>query len=206
MFGFLHAKPYTVRLDGPCVYLRPPERRDQKMWTELRKMSRVFLEPWEPAWPPDATSRSAYRRRLTRLDEDWKEERACAFFILNRTSDDLLGGITVSNVRRGVAQSASIGYWIGEPHARLGYMFEAVQLTLNFCFETLNLHRVEAACLPSNDASSALLLKSGFKEEGFARKYLRINNQWQDHRTFAIIRADARPGVENLKGSTHRYA
>ena len=206
MFGFFHAKPYAVRLDGPRVYLRPPERRDQKMWTELRKASRVFLEPWEPAWPPDATSRSAYRRRLTRLDEDWKEERACAFFILDRTSEDLLGGITVSNVRRGVAQSASIGYWIGEPYARLGYMFEAVQLTLNFCFETLNLHRVEAACLPSNDASSALLLKSGFKEEGFARKYLRINNQWQDHRTFAIIRADARPGIENFKGSTHRYA
>lgn len=206
MFGLFHTKPYAVRLEGPRVYLRPPERRDQKMWTELRQASRVFLEPWEPTWPPDATSRYAFRRRLTRLDEDWREERACAFFILDRTSDDLLGGITVSNVRRGVAQSASIGYWIGEPYARLGFMFEAVQLTLNFCFETLNLHRVEAACLPSNAASCALLLKSGFKEEGFARQYLRINSQWQDHRTFAIIRADARPGVENLQESVHRYA
>lgn len=206
MFGLFHTKPYAVRLEGTRVYLRPPERRDQKMWTELRQASRVFLEPWEPTWPPDATSRYAFRRRLTRLDEDWREERACAFFILDRTSDDLLGGITVSNVRRGVAQSASIGYWIGEPYARLGFMFEAVQLTLNFCFETLNLHRVEAACLPSNAASCALLLKSGFKEEGFARQYLRINSQWQDHRTFAIIRADARPGVENLQESVHRYA
>ena len=193
MFGFFHAKPYAVRLDGPRVYLRPPERGDQKMWTELRQASRAFLEPWEPTWPLDATSRFAFRKRLKRLDEDWREERACAFFILDRNRDNLLGGITVSNVRRGVAQNASIGYWIGEPYARLGFMFEAVQLTLNFCFKTLNLHRVEAACLPSNDASSALLLKCGFKEEWFARQYLRINNQWQDHRTFAIIRADPRP-------------
>ena len=206
MFGFFDAKPYAARLDGPRVYLRPPERGDQKKWTELRHASREFLEPWEPAWPPDATSRSAFRRRLTRFDEDWREERACAFFILNRTSDTLQGGITVTNVRRGVAQSASIGYWIGEPYARQGYMSEAVQLTLNFCFETLNLHRVEAACLPSNSASRALLLKSGFKEEGLARQFLRINNQWQDHVTFAIIRVDARPGVENVQETTQRYA
>jgi ribosomal-protein-alanine N-acetyltransferase len=195
-----------VHLSGPRVQLRPPERRDQKKWTELREVSRDFLEPWEPSWPPDATSRSAFRRRLARLIEDWKEERACAFFILERGSDTLLGGITVSNVRRGIAQSASIGYWIGQPYARQGLMSEAVQLTLNFCFETLGLHRVEAACLPANGPSRALLLKSGFKQEGMARQYLRINGQWQDHITFAILRADARPGVTMVQSDTQRYA
>ncbi len=206
MFGLIGTKPYAVHLSGPRVYLRPPERRDQKKWSELRQGSRDFLEPWEPSWPPDATSRSAFRRRLVRLLEDWKDERACAFFILERDTDALLGGITVSNVRRGVAQSASIGYWIGEPYARQGLMSEAVQLTLNFCFETLGLHRVEAACLTANGPSRALLLKSGFKQEGMARQYLRINGQWQDHITFAILRADARPGVTMVQRETRRYA
>ena len=206
MFGLIGTKPYAVRLAGPRVHLRPPERRDQKKWTELRAQSREFLEPWEPSWPPDATSRSAFRRRLTRLIEDWREERACAFFILERGSDELLGGITVSNVRRSVAQSASIGYWIGQPYARQGLMSEAVQLTLNFCFETLGLHRVEAACLPANGPSRSLLLRSGFQQEGMARQFLRINGQWQDHITFAILRADERPGVTMLREDTKRYA
>ena len=206
MFGLISTKAHTTRLVGTRVHLRPPERRDQKKWTELREVSREFLEPWEPSWPPDATSRSAFRRRLARLIEDWKDERACSFFILECGTDALLGGITVSNVRRGVAQSASLGYWIGQPYARQGLMSEAVQLTLNFCFETLGLHRVEAACLPANEASCALLLKSGFKEEGMARKFLRINGQWQDHITFAILRADARPGLTVVQEETQRYA
>lgn len=195
MFGFFGIRSNALRLVGPRVYLRRPVRRDQNEWAKLRDLSRDFLEPWEPMWPPDATSRAAFRRRIARQNEEWRIEHACPFFILNRNNDALLGGITVSNVRRGVAQSANIGYWIGKPYARQGLMSEAVQLTLNFCFESLNLHRVEAACLTINTPSRALLLKSGFKQEGIARQFLRINGQWQDHLTFAILRNDARPGV-----------
>lgn len=206
MFGLSGIRPKTMRLIGPRVYLRRPVRRDQKEWAKLRNLSRDFLEPWEPVWPPDATSRSAFRRRIARQEEDWRAEYACPFFILSRDSDTLLGGITVSNVRRGVAQNASIGYWIGEPYARQGLMSEAVQLTLNFCFESLGLHRVEAACLATNDPSRALLLKSGFKQEGVARQFLRINGQWQDHLTFAILRSDLRPGVAMDRKASQRYA
>ena len=104
-----------------------------------------------------------------------------AFLIFRRDDEVLLGGITLSNVRRGVAQSASAGYWMGKRYARKGYMAEAIRLTLDFSFDTLGLHRVEAACLPSNTPSLNLLLKSGFIREGVARRYLRINGTWQDH-------------------------
>ena len=107
----------------------------------------------------------------------------------------LVGGITLSNVRRGVSLSASMGYWMGKPHARKGYMAEAIQLSLGFSFDTLGLHRIEAACLPSNTPSRNLLLKSGVVQEGFARSYLRINGTWQDHVCYAILRTDSRPGI-----------
>ena len=192
---FSRAMP-TVRLDGPNVYIRPPRRRDQRQWTELRRVSRGFLVPWEPRWTPDAATSAAFRRRYDRFCADWEATTGYAFFILDQTDDALAGGITLSNVRRGVAQSGSIGYWIGQPYARKGFMAEAVALTLTFAFETLHLHRVEAACLLHNRPSRKLLQKLGFREEGLAREYLCIDGKWQDHVTHAILHSDPRPSVK----------
>lgn len=192
---FSRAMP-AIRLEGLNVYIRPPRRRDQRQWTELRRASRDFLAPWEPRWPPDGATSAAFRRRFDRICEEWRTTTGYAFFVLRRRDDALAGGITLSNVRRGVAQSGSIGYWVGEPYARRGYMAEAVALTLTFAFENLNLHRVEAACLPHNTPSRNLLRKSGFREEGLARQYLCIDGKWQDHVTYAILRTDPQPSVK----------
>jgi len=186
----------AIRLDGPNVYIRPPRRRDMRQWTQLRRDSREFLVPWEPQWPSDGTTAAAFRRRFERFCEDWHSATGYAFFVLRQTDNALIGGITLSNVRRGVAQSGSIGYWTGEPYTRRGYMAEAIGLTLAFAFENLNLHRVEAACLPHNVPSRNLLIKTGFQEEGLARQYLCINGRWQDHVTHAILRSDPRPAVK----------
>ena len=110
-----------------------------------------------------------------------------------REDDALLGGITLANVRRGVAQSCTFGYWIGKPFARLGYMTEAVHGACGFSFDHLRLHRVEAATLPHNTASQGVLRKSGFREEGLARSYLKIDGKWQDHRLFALLRDEYDP-------------
>ncbi len=179
-----------VVLKGPRVYLRPPRRTDYRPWAEVRAASRRFLEPWEPAWPEDALTRACYRRRLRRAALDWRDDTGYAFHVLHREDHRLLGGIGLNNVRRGVAQSGSIGYWIAVHEARHGFMSEAVPAILDFAFDQLSLHRVEAACLPSNIASRNLLLKLGFKEEGLARKFLRINGAWEDHLQFAMLRED----------------
>ena len=162
MFNLLSNNAPTVRLVGSKVFLRPSDRADEKQWISVREESREFLEFWEPTWPADATTSAAFRRRLKKFAADWRDGVTYAFLIFRREDEVLLGGITLSNVRRGVSQSASMGYWIGKPHARKGYMAEAIQRSLDFSFGTLGLNRVEAACLPSNTPSRNLLLKSGF--------------------------------------------
>lgn len=195
MFNLLSNNAPAVRLLGSKVFLRPSDRTDEKQWIIIREQSREFLEYWEPTWPADATTSAAFRRRLKKFSADWRDGLTYAFLIFRREDEVLVGGITLSNVRRGVSLSASMGYWMGKMHARNGYMAEAIQLSLDFSFDTLGLHRIEAACLPSNTPSRNLLLKSGFVQEGFARSYLRINGTWQDHVCYAILRTDSRPGI-----------
>lgn len=187
-----------LRLRQGRVYLRAPRQRDWKAWAEVRQRSRDFLVPWEPTWAADALSRSAFRRRIRVYSQEWRQGTSFSFLVLRSEDDALLGGITLSNIRRGVAQSGSLGYWIGQPHARKGYMTEALCAIVRFAFDELGLHRLEAACLPNNAASRGVLLKVGFAEEGFAREYLRINGRWQDHRLFAMLRSDPRPKVTGV--------
>jgi ribosomal-protein-alanine N-acetyltransferase len=186
------ARSDPFRLTGERVYLRAPERGDWEDWAGLRARSRQFLEPWEPSWPADALSRLSFRSRVTRYAEDWRTDQAYNFFIFS-TDDALVGGIGLSNVRRGVSETASLGYWVGEPFARQRWMTAALPLVLDFSFDRLRLHRVEAACLPTNVPSRALLMRTGFQQEGYARQYLCIAGKWQDHLQFAILREDWRP-------------
>jgi len=176
-----------LRIEGEGVRLRPPRAADYAEWRELRAVSRAFLQPWEPTWPADDLSRAAYRRRLLAYARDRDAGVAYPFFV-HRTSDDALtGGITLSNIRRGVAQMGSIGYWCGRPYARQGLTLAAVKALAEFAFRTLALHRLEAACIPENAASRSLLAKAGFVEEGFAKAYLKINGAWRDHVLFGRV-------------------
>ena len=174
-------------VEGEGVRLRPPRRADYQEWAELRSRSRGFLQPWEPTWPVDDLTRSAFRRRL----EAYARERAAGIayrFLVFRSHDDaLVGGLSLSNVRRGVAQTATLGYWAGQPFAGRGHTTAAVNAAVRFAFKTLGLHRVEAACVPENDRSRRVLEKAGFEPEGRARAYLRIDGVWRDHLLFARI-------------------
>jgi len=182
----------TVRLEGTRVVLRPATLRDWSDWAELRARSRDFLTPWEPAWPPDTLTRSSFSRRVRRQGNEWRDDLAYSFLTLDKETETLVGGLGLGNLRRGVAQTATLGYWIGQPHARRGYTGDAVRLALDFAFDHLGLHRVEASCLPTNLASKGLLTKLGFTCEGLARGYLRINGAWRDHLIFAILSDDRR--------------
>ena len=156
----------------------------------LREQSRAFLTPWEPTWPADDLTRGAFRRRLKRYAEDLRSDLAYAFLIFRSDDNALVGGLTLANIRRGVAQAGSIGYWVGAPFARKGYMTAAMRALIPFCFGTLRLHRLEAACIPANAASIRLLEKTGFQREGYARGYLCINGIWQDHLLYARLKDD----------------
>jgi len=175
---------------GNGVFLRMPVAGDFPEWATLREQSRDFLTPWEPIWPPDDLSRGAFRRRLRRYIDDQRNDLAYAFLVFRGTDHTLVGGLTLANIRRGVAQAGSLGYWIGAPFARRGYMSAAVRTLLAHSFGTLRLHRVEAACIPTNAPSIGLLEKTGFQREGYARRYLCINGVWQDHLLYARLSDD----------------
>jgi len=186
-FSLLGAAP---RLEGERVYLRPPGGRDWTAWARLRTESRAFLTPWEPTWPEDALTRAAFRRRLRRQVQEARDDQGYAFLIFRRADDALCGGITLANVRRGVAQTGSLGYWLGREFTGQGYMVESVRAVTGFAFEQLGLHRLEAACLPHNAASRHVLTRAGFREEGYAKEYLCIAGRWQDHVLYGLLRSD----------------
>ena len=167
---------------GERIFLRQPHFGDFAQWSRLREESRAFLSPWEPTWPVDDLTRGAYRRRIRRYVQDMRDDLAYPFYAFRNEDEG-----------RGVTQSCTLGYWAGERFARQGYMSEAVSLVLPFVFGQLRLHRLEAACLPTNQPSIGLLEKVGFTREGYARSYLRINGSWQDHFLFAMLHDDPRP-------------
>ncbi|PKR87678.1 30S ribosomal protein S5 alanine N-acetyltransferase [Pleomorphomonas diazotrophica] len=179
-FGVVASGTLPVLADD-AVSLRLPAVSDYVAWVRERSESRAFLRPWEPTWSADDLTRAAFKRRVRRVQREAAEQTGFAFLIFRREDDALLGGVTLSNIRRGVAQSCSLGYWMSVRHAGHGYMRRAVNLVLEFAFGDLRLHRVEAACIPGNDRSLGLLEKAGFVREGYARRYLLIDGRWQDH-------------------------
>ena len=182
---------------GDGVILRTPQMTDFAAWSALREESRDFLTPWEPIWPSDDLTRTAFRQRLRRYAEDQRMDQAYPFFVHRTDDNKLVGGLVLASIRRGVAQSGSLGYWVGAPYARRGYMTAALRALIPAAFEVLRLHRLEAACIPTNIPSFRLLEKTGFQREGYAREYLCINGVWQDHLLYARLRSDQRATAVN---------
>ena len=189
---------------GEGVYLRVPQAGDFQAWRDLRSESRGFLTPWEPVWPADDLSRGAYRRRMRRYARDMMADEAYPLFLFRNTDDALVGGMTLSNIRRGVCQAASLGYWMGERFAGQGYMSAGVAAMLPVAYDVLRLRRVEAACMTNNRPSIRLLERLGFVREGYARQYLCINGIWEDHLLFARLRTDR--AVPRPTASRHQAA
>jgi [ribosomal protein S5]-alanine N-acetyltransferase len=130
-------------------------------------------------------------------------------FLICRTSDGaIVGGINFSEIVRGNFQSAYLGYQIGAPFARQGYMTEALARALEVAFGPLRLHRVEANIQPGNVPSLALVRRAGFRREGFSRRYLKIAGRWRDHERWALLAEGwrARRRVRNAARKTRAEA
>ncbi len=194
LFRFSTEPPTRPLIRTPNLILRAPQAGDYAAWSLLRMASRDFLTPWEPTWNEDDLTRNSFRLRVKRAAREIAADEAYSLFVVDARTDALLGGLTLGLVRRGVAQACTLGYWMGERHAGKGHMSEAVRGALRFAFQDLALHRVEAACLPSNEPSRRLLERVGFQHEGLARAYLRINGLWADHLLYAALASDRLPG------------
>lgn len=174
-------------IEGDGVRLRPYRASDYAEWARLRAASREFLQPWEPIWPRDDLTRAGFRRRLSAYARDLDLGVGYSFLVFRQSDGAMTGGISLTNVRRGVAMMGSVGYWCGRDYTRQGHTLAAVRAVSHFAFGRLGLHRLEAACVPDNESSKNLLLKAGFREEGFAPAYLKINGDWRDHLLFGLL-------------------
>lgn len=184
------ARDDTPVLMGSRVVLRAPQAGDYRAWRELRLASRNFLKPFEPRWTEADLGPEVYRARLKRGRQEAAEGTDFTFFIFvsDAGRQILVGGVTLSNIRRRAAQFGTLGYWMGQQFAGKGLMTEAVRLVVVHAFDQLLLHRVHAAFLPHNMASRRVLEKNGFREEGFAENYLQIDGKWADHVLFGLTR------------------
>jgi ribosomal-protein-alanine N-acetyltransferase len=182
-----------------------PVRGDYTQWADVRRASRSFLEPWEPRWAPDELAKPAFHRRVRRYNTDFAEKRSIALFLFRTSDDALLGGLTIGNIRRAAAQSCMIGYWMAEHEAGKGLMLAALHTAVPYIFNSLKLHRIEAACIPDNQRSIRLLEKANFQYEGYLRGYLKIDGRWRDHLLFARLDSDP-AGMPAASGSDRQHA
>ena len=181
-----------VCVDTERLYLRAPVQTDYRQWSELRHASKEFLTPWEPTWSPDHLSRKSFSNRVYWSQKNINGGTAIPLFMFRREDDKFVGAITLDNIRHGPAQTGTMGYWIGQPYARHGYMTEALLAMVHYAFSTMDISRVESACLPENVASRGVLEKCGYKYEGVAQAYIQLNGRWRTHVLYAALRADRR--------------
>ena len=172
---------------GGRIYLRRALRSDRD---EVLRLNRASLRFYRGLVMPPLTARgwSAYLARRTRSNSQG--------YLVCRASDGVIvGGININEIVRGAFCSGYLGYQIGAPHARRGYMTEALALVLRQAFGPLRLHRVEANIQPGNRASIALVRRAGFRREGLSRRYLKIGGRWRDHERWALTVEDWRRRV-----------
>ena len=188
MFG----RKSKVAIETERLTLRLPAAQDHRQWVELRKIGAEYLTPWEPVWAQDHFSKRAFSNRIYWARKTFDTGRGVPLFMIRRADNALVGAITLDNIRRGPAQTGTLGYWTGQEFARQGYMSEAIRGLVHYAFTDLDLSRIEAACLPTNTPSRGVLEKSGFKYEGVAQAYLQINGRWCNHVLYSSLRSDRR--------------
>ncbi len=202
VFRFRNRDRDNFRLVGREVYLRFPHLADHAEWASLRERSRAFLEPWEPRWPGDDLTRSAFQHRIRRYEADFDSGLALPLLVCLKGSNRLAGGLTIGSIRRGASESCMLGYWMGEPTAGKGLMGDALATVLPHVFDKMQLHRIEAACIPDNARSLRLLEKVGFRREGYLNGYLKINGAWRDHLLYALLAEDFQTSRANTAKAT----
>lgn len=192
----LFRRSQATTIETPRLVLRLPEMGDHAAWSRLRRRGEGYLRPWEPTWSQDHLTRRAFRTRVYWASRAREEGRALSLFLIRREDDQLVGALTLDNIRRGPAQSGQVGYWIGQEFSSQGYMTEALSALVQHAFGMLDLSRVEAACLPENAASRTVLERTGFRCEGVAVSYLQIAGRWRDHMLYASLRSDRQPSPQ----------
>ena len=188
---------WPVTLESGEIVLRPIRYRDRKEWSEVRSRNSDWLARWEASNPLPGGGLPDYRQMVRSLKAQAAQATALPFLITEWTPGFreplIVGQLTVSSIVWGSAMSATLGYWVDKDRAGHGIAPTAVALVTDYCFQTLGLHRMEINIRPENGPSLRVVEKLGFRDEGYRPRFLHINGEWADHRSFALT-AEEVPG------------
>lgn len=175
----------------PLIRIEELSVRHTEELLHLRVKNRKFLTPWEPLRSEEFYTYSFQLFSVNQAIRAAEDDQSYSFVVIENSSGKLIGRVNLNNLVRGVFQNAYLGYFIDQDSTGKGYATNAVQQTLHYGFQELRLHRMQAATLRHNLASQRVLLKNGFRYEGEAIRYLKINGEWQDHLLYAHTIEDA---------------
>jgi ribosomal-protein-alanine N-acetyltransferase len=140
-----------------------------------------FLKAWEPTRSDAFFSLHGWQEALSRYNRNLEQGSALNIAALSPDNSEVIAVSNFSSIIHGPFQSCNLGYSIAEKYQGKGLMFEILDALIPYVFERYQLHRIMANHLPHNKRSEALLKKLGFEREGYAKDYLQIDGQWQDH-------------------------
>jgi ribosomal-protein-alanine N-acetyltransferase len=157
--------------------------------------NREFHEQWSPDRPTDYFTAAFWRRQLEAARAEYLQRQGARFVLFYRDRPDgpVVGQCTFSNLTRGPLQACYLGYHLDRDAIGRGLMHEALRAAIPFVLRDLQLHRVAAAYMPTNEKSGRLLRRLGFTVEGYARDYLFLNGAWRDHVLTAFVDPQAPP-------------
>ena len=182
----LKPKPPLLKSDRLCCRLLEPHEAHRMV--AFREDNRTHLELWEPRRQPDFFTEGFWQIHLRLALRDFRDGNSACFSILSVDEDEIMGVCNYTNIVRGTFQSCHLGYAISHRHEGQGLMFEALSLANDYMLGDMGLNRIMAGYMPHNERSGRLLKRLGFEQEGFARRYLKINGRWEDHVLTALIR------------------
>ena len=190
---------WPVTLECGDLILRPIRYRDKREWTEVRGRNSGWLAPWEASNPAPGGGLPDYRQMVRSLKIQAAQSTALPFLITERqpgkSSPAIVGQLTVSSIVWGSAMMATLGYWVDQARAGHGIAPTAVAMATDHCFQVLGLHRMEINIRPENGPSLRVVQKLGFRDEGYRPRFLHINGEWADHRTFALTSEEVPDGL-----------
>lgn len=190
---------WPVTLESGDVVLRPIKLRDKAEWTRVRARNAAWLQPWEASNPVSQGQLPTFGGMVRVLNQQAREASALPFIITEKVPSQpkpaIVGQLTVSSIMWGSAMSATLGYWVDQDRAGRGIVPTAVALATDHCFRELGLHRMEINIRPENAASLRVVEKLGFRDEGLRPRFLHINGQWADHRSFALTSEELPEGI-----------
>jgi len=191
------------------LILRPLEPADARALLQYVLHNREWLTPWEPSHPEAYFTQEGQRNVLNQCHEDRRDGSGVMFGIFEKTAESsdprnrrVIGRISISGIVRGIWQNGFVGYSIAHEHAGKGYVTEALSRLVQYGFEDLRLHRIQASIVPRNAASLKVVAKCGFRHEGRSLRYLCINDEWEDHEIFALTKEDLAKAPGARKGAS----